>query len=239
MIAIFLLFLQISTAKIERREREWADADNEFMKQTLDMSSRNTEFTPSAELYRVIIDNVVENHDSPYNQLMRKTNDIDIDHFDAVRNHGEIIHEDLNMELRDKVIKIFETKCDELYADSSLNNDLLGQVVRESAILKENMGTVAYRDFLESLAEELTTYANGLEIKPRFPKYTNEDLRLKYEAANRITLKERVVTSNAYDITAFHDALQDRTWWDCRVLVTDRTREFLLKISEEIRVIED
>lgn len=209
------------------------------MKQTEYMNSRNKEFTPSAELYRVIIDNVVENNDSPYNQLMRKTNDIDIDHFDAVRNHGEIIHEDLNIELRDKVIKIFEAKCDERYVNSGLKNDLLGQVVRESAILKAKMGAAAYRDFLESLAEELKTYANDLEIKPRFPKYTNEDLRLKYEAAKRITLKERLVTSNAYDITAFHDALQDRTWWDCRVLVTERTRAFLLKLAEEIRAIED
>lgn len=238
MIAIFLLFLQISTAEIACREHIGLDADNEFMKQTEDMSRRNKEFTPSAELYRIIIDKVVEGHDSPYNWLMRKTNDIDIDYFDAVRNHGDVLHEDLNMELRDKIVKIFEGKCDDRYVYSSLKNDLLKQVAGESAILKEKMGADAYHDFLESLVDELITYANDLEIKPRFPKYTNEDLRLKYEAAKRITLKERVVTSNAYDITAFHDSLQDRTWWDCRVLVTNRTREFLLQLAEEIRAIE-
>lgn len=198
------------------------------------MTSLKKAFTPSAELYRVIINKVVEDHDSPYNLLMRKTNDIDIDHFEAVRNNEEVIHEDLNMDLRDKVVRIFEKKCDERYVNSDLKNDLLAQVAGESAILKEKMGAEAYSDFLRSLGEEITTYANGLEIKPRFPKYTNEDLKLKYEAAKRITIKERLLTSNVYDITAYHDALQDRTWWDCRVLVTDRTREFLLELAEEI-----
>ena len=199
------------------------------------MKSPKKEFTPSAQLYRVIINKVVEDHDSPYNLLMRKTNDIDIDHFEAVRNNEEVIHEDLNMDLRDKVIRIFEKKCDERYMASDLKKDLLVQVAGESAILKEQMGTEAHSDFLRSLAEEIKIYANGLEIKPRFPKYTNEDLRLKYEAAKRITIKERVLTSNVYDITAYHDALQDRTWWDCRVLVTDRTREFLTELADEIQ----
>lgn len=54
----------------------------------------NKEFTPSAELYRIIIDAVVENHDSPYSYLMRKTNDIDIDHFERVKSHEEALHED-------------------------------------------------------------------------------------------------------------------------------------------------
>lgn len=133
-----------------------------------------------------------------------------------------------------KVVNIFEGMYDEQYKKSDLKKSLLGQVFRESSILIEKMGHKAHRDFLESLAEELKAYANILEIKPWFPRYTNENLRLKYEDAKRITLKERVLTSNKYDITSYHDALHDRTWWECPVLVTDHTREFLLGLAEEI-----
>lgn len=234
MITIFLLYLQIYAAEIACRERIGLYADNEFMKQTEDMNSQDKEFSPSKQLYRTIINRVVENEDSPYSLLMRKINDIDIDHFDAVRNHEEEIHENLNMDLRNKVVNIFEAKAKELLCDSGLGETLLRQVKEKSGVVRETMGQQSYEIYLSSLATELKTYADSLEIKPRFPKYTNEDLRLMYEAAKRITLKERLLKSNVYDITAFHDALQDRTWWDYRVLVTNMTREFLLRLAEEI-----
>lgn len=235
MIAIFLLYLQICTAQIASRLRIGLDADDVFTKLTEDMKSQNNEFYPSTQVYRSIINRVVENEDSPYSILMHKTNDIDIDHFEAVRDFQEKINENLNMGLRDKVVNIFEAKAKELLNDSGLGETLLQQVKEKSGVVRETMGQQSYEIYLASLASELKTYADSLEIKPRFPKYTNEYLRLLYDAAKRITLKERLVTSNVYDITAFHDALQDRTWWDCRVLVTNRTREFLLRLAERIK----
>lgn len=198
----------------------------------MDNKDQNKVFTSSAELYRLIIDKVVENPDSPYKQLMSKANDIDIDHFNALRGPGEVMDEKLNMDLRENVVKIFEEKCEDQYIKSELKKRIIENVEEKSDILKEKIGKEALRSYLNSLADELKIYANSLEIKPRFPKYTNEELRLKYEAAKRITLKERILNTNNYDIHAFHEALMDRTWWDCRKLVIDQTREFLLGLAE-------
>lgn len=192
-------------------------------------------FTPSAELYRTIIDQVVEDYGSPYNQLMRKTNDIDVDYFDNLRSASNTIDENLNSELKDKVLRDFEERADVLLENSGLKNSLVNDIVRETSVVKNKLEDDAYNNYLESLAGELNRYAFNMEIEPRLPKITDTDLQEKFEAAKRVTLRERIMQDNIYDVVAYHNALMDRTWWECRRFVVDRVGRFLLELSKSIR----
>lgn len=191
-------------------------------------------FTPSAELYRTIIDQVVEDYGSPYNQLMRKTNDIDVDYFDNLRSASNTIDENLNSELKDKVLRDFEERADVLLENSGLKNSLVNDIVRETSVVKNKLEDDAYNNYLESLAGELNRYAFNMEIEPRLPKITDTDLQEKFEAAKRVTLRERIMQDNIYDVVAYHNALMDRTWWECRRFVVDRVGRFLLELSKSI-----
>lgn len=191
-------------------------------------------FFPSAEVYRTIIDRVVEDFDSPYNQLMRKTNDIDVDYFDKI-NRSQVLDKNLNNELMAKALKDFEKRFDDMLDNGDLEKELLEDVIRKSSIVKENMGDNAYANYLEGLSSELHRYAYVMEFVPRFPKYTDTDLKEKYEAAKRITLREHVMQDNIIDVNDYHSALMDRTWWECRVLVTEHVRTFLLNLSKDIQ----
>lgn len=203
------------------------------------MEKNKSGFTPSAELYRTIIDRVVEDFDSPYNQLMRKTNDIDVDYFDGLRSSSSVLDEKLNDELKSKVLGDFEKQADELLTGSRLREELLDEVKHRVAVVKENMGEEACGNYLDGLSSELKNYSFDMEIEPRLPDCTDSDLQEKFEAAKRITLKERIMGNNIYDVVDYHNALMNRTWWESRVLVTDRVSAFLIELSKEIRKLKD
>ena len=192
------------------------------------------EFTPSTDLYRTIISAVAEDYNSPYKQLMRKTNDIDVDYFEHIRRDTEIMEEELNLELKDRVLNDFKKMADELFIASGLAKGIVDKTQECVFDVKNGLGENACKDYLGSLARELKNYAHGLSVGNIPPKHSLAEIEELYQSAKQITWKERILINNKADIIKFYHALMDRTWWECRVFVENYTRDFLLYIADEI-----
>lgn len=194
----------------------------------------NNKSNPSTELYSIIIDTVVENENSPYNQLMRETNNIDTKYFDKISCDTETLSKELSMDFMDEIIKIFNEKADKLLIASGLGEDFYKRIQTKAIVIENNKGEEESKLFIEQLSKNVKSYAKSMDLNPRFPKYMDSELNEKYEAAKRITIKERILQNNKADVIAFHHALQDRTWWECRYLIVKRTQYFLIQLAKEI-----
>ena len=193
---------------------------------------KNNSFTPSTELCRTIISRVLEVNDSPYKRMMQKANDIDIDFFEDISRDTETLPAELNMELKYKVLDSFKEMSQQLFVESGLEQQLIEMVKESAVVVKNTMGTEAYVDYMHSIANEIFRSAGGLTIEE--PVVADAELRDKFEAAKRITMKELVLRNNKADVIAFHHALMERTWWECRELIAEQTKSFLRRLANSI-----
>lgn len=196
-------------------------------------------FIPSIDMYRTIIDMVVEGEDSPYQQLMRKTNDIDMQYFEGIRRDTEAIPSELNMALMDKVVNDFRKMADELFEQNDLDKQIIQTIKSQTSNVKDTMGEEALQNYLASLSNALRDYAKGMMLKGDGPQFTHLELQEKYEAAQRVTLKERIMKDNKADVIDFYHALMDTTWWECREIVVQRTRTFLQSLADNVRKVSE
>lgn len=189
----------------------------------------------SKNVFRTIIEMVVTGDHSPYNEMLNKAKDIDIDYFENIDRGTNTLSHELNLDLKDAIVDSFEKMADGYYRDNNFGFNIVSMIQREASAIKEKNGVNAYEVFLKSLADDLELYAKGSNIHPGFPKYTNSDVANLYQEARKITLKEFLLGNNGEDILVFYSALMDNTWWACREVIVSKTNSFLLGLSDKTR----
>lgn len=186
------------------------------------------------KLSDTIIAKVIEDIDSPYQQLRRKLKDIDVDYFEDISRDTEKIDTKLSLELKDKICSDFQSWADELLEKSGLKGQLITLVKVRFAEETELQSTDDYECFIEAVAKKIKTYAAQLLQTAETENITEAELKEKYEAARRITLKEKILRNNKQDVIDFYHALMERTWWECGNIVLFRISEFLTSLSNDL-----
>lgn len=173
-----------------------------------------------------VIDEVVHDGNSPYNMLLRKVNDIDVDYFENISRDQEQLSDELSVELKDKVIVQFAMMADDLFVNSTL-------AARLSAVVRDKAeGSSPH--LLECVKEALQQYAaDRLKFIPS-SHATSEELNKKYIAAKELTLAERFLRNNKADVIEFYHALLQATVYECRKLIEERTANFIETLARAL-----
>ena len=186
-------------------------------------------------MFDVIIDMVVKDDNSPYNEMINKTKNIDIDYFEKIDRGVNVLSEELNPELKNIIVGTFSKMADSYYVEGNLELRIVTMIQKEADAIKEKDGTNACENFLNSLAEHLELYVKAPNLHPGFSKYTNKDVVALYQHAKHITITEFLMGNNSEDILDFYNALMDNTWWACREVVVNKTNAFVLGLAEKAR----
>lgn len=187
------------------------------------------------EVFNKIVDVVVEGEHSPYNEMMEKTKDIDIDFFEKINRGINTLSDELNLDLKDKVVDAFSEMADSYFVKSDLEARIITMIRKEAAVIKNDYWPGDNTIFLNGLAEDLKIYASCCGSKDvGFPRYTLDDVMAMYQDAKHVSIKEFFMRDNGLDILDFYSALMDYTWWACRLKVANKTSEFILNLSEKI-----
>jgi len=192
------------------------------------------ELVSSVDLYREIIDRVVSKHDSPFQRMMRKAKDIDLDYFEKVAHGGNRLSAELNMELKDYVVEEFSRMADELFS-KELGRHIIADVLEAAETVFHGEHNNAYVDFIDDISRSLTWYVANEMVTAGQPMFSNDEVRRKYKSAKKITLEEFIKGTNYKDVIDFYTALMDNTWWACRVVAVDRTRCFLTQLADDLK----
>lgn len=178
------------------------------------------------EIIDYVIDEVVRDGNSPYNMLLRKVNDIDVDYFENISRDQEQLSDELSVELKDKVIVQFAIMADDLFLNSTL-------AARLSAAVRDKAeGSSPH--LLECVKKALQQYAaDRLKFIPA-PQATSKDLNKMFIAAKEVTLAERFLRNNKADVIEFYHALLQATVYDCRKLIEERTAVFIETIARAL-----
>lgn len=181
------------------------------------------------KFYNIIMDLVVNDEQSPYNQMLRKTLDIDIDYFNNISRDCETIPDELNFELKEKVVNDFSVMADTLYNDN-LTHAILNEIYKSE---NNNFTPDMHSPLLESIRTAITLVEKW--VNAYSDTYIDQQrLQRLFEEAKRRTLIERLLNNNKADIIAFHHALMDNTVWACKRLIKERTLSYLNNLQEHI-----
>lgn len=188
----------------------------------------------SKELFEKIVSEVMEAPHSPYKQLMKKADDIDINFFEDITRDEDVLGPSLSMELKEAIVRSFQEKADELLNKSELAQSFLNELYWRTDSIKALRGEKTARQELDKVASLLQEYAKQkLQFIPT-PPFTEEELREKFYQAKTITIMEKILRNNEADVIDFHHALQAKTIWECQKVIEEKTSEFLIKLAEKI-----
>jgi len=187
------------------------------------------------QMFNTIIGEMVNSSSSPYQTMMKKTKDIDIDYFEKIDRGVYTISDELNIELKDKVVASFSKMADDYYKDAELETRYVDRIREQADKILATGDTKGCKDFLNGVAGQLEVFVNSSVIHEGFPKRTNAEIEAMYQDARHITLKEFLLGTNDEDILNFYNALMDNTWWACREVVVRKTNAFLMSIAEKVR----
>lgn len=187
------------------------------------------------QMYNQIIGAVVKDDSSPYQAMMNKAKDIDIDYFERINRGIYTISDELNLELKDKVVTSFSKMADDYYTGTDMESQLVCMIKERADGILGSGDVKGCKDFLNSLSGRLEMFVKNAEIHEGLPKYTHADLETMYQDAKHISLKEFLLGTNDDDILNFYSALMDNTWWACREVIVRKTNAFLLDLAAKTR----
>jgi hypothetical protein len=156
------------------------------------------------ELSNRIYDIVVEEVETIYPQFMKRVNDIDLEYFEDIVRDSEEIPEELNFELREKVLDNMKHYAMQLLETSNIKR-------RINAIMQDMNADTARETFVQA-KELIRSYVNASSILNGNSEFTEEELQKMYTDAKKRDLWERLTQSNKSDIIGFHHALMDKTY---------------------------
>jgi len=156
------------------------------------------------ELSNRIYDIVVEEVETIYPQFMKRVNDIDLEYFEDIVRDSEEIPEELNFELREKVLDNMKHYAMQLLETSNIKR-------RINAIMQDVNADTAREAFVQA-KELIRSYVNASSILNGSSEFTEEELQKMYTDAQKRDLWERLTQSNKSDIIGFHHALMDKTY---------------------------
>ena len=171
----------------------------------------------SQEIYHLVVRNV----EAIYPQFMKRVNDIDIDYFEDITRDSEDLPEELNFELRDKVLDDIKQYAIQLLEDTNIK----GQV---AAILQDADEATA-KEAMMSARGEIRSYVDAYSAFNGSSDITEEELQKMFTEAKKRNIWERITQSNKADVIAFHHALMDKTYEQCKDVLYSSIDSFLFK----------
>lgn len=171
----------------------------------------------SQRIYEIVVNEV----DTIYPQFMKRVNDIDIDYFEGIVRDSEEIPEELNFELRDKVLADIKKYALQLLEESNIRN-------RIEAILKDTDPATA-REAFNNARELIHSYLNARSILNGSSDVTEEELHKMYAEAKKRDLWERFTQNNKKDIIKFFHALMNDTYEQCKDVLYESVDPFIFQ----------
>lgn len=184
------------------------------------------------QLSTILFTNIISEESSPYHQMIKKMNDIDIDYFEKTPACTEQLPSELDFQLKDNILKDFDNLADELLGQE-LKSKCLNQLIEEwkSAPNHENENRdVVFEGTLASIKQFATIYFSR---ENPCPKVDEETLQKKYNKAKRRNIFERIGQTNNADVIDFHHTLMYKTVWECKGLIERRVICFIEEILRE------
>lgn len=190
----------------------------------------------SKEIIEAIVAEVINKDGSPYKQMIGKVGSIGVDYFENIEMGNELA-EDLNLNLKEKIVEQFKKMYDELLMETDIVNKVMMDVRAKAAKAISETEKITTDKEVMRVANNLKVYANNrLLFIPEAP-CQESDLKDKYEQAKRITAIEQIMQNNDKDVVDFYRALISRTEWECRDLIERQTSQILKTIAERIEQI--
>ena len=171
------------------------------------------------ELSNRIYDIVVEEVETIYPQFMKRVNDIDLEYFEDIVRDSEEIPEELNFELREKVLDNMKHYAMQLLETSNIKR-------RINAIMQDVNADTAREAFVQA-KELIRSYVYASSILNGSSEFTEEELQKMYTDAQKRDLWERLTQSNKSDIIGFHHALMDKTYEQSKVVLYRCVESFM------------
>lgn len=156
------------------------------------------------ELSKRIYDVVVDEVETIYPQFMKRVNNIDLDYFEVIVRDSEEIPQELNFELREKVLDDVKQCAMQLLEKSNIKR-------RIDAIMQDVDADTA-REAFKQAKELIRSYVDASSILNGSSDITEEELQKMYTDAKKQDLWERIVGNNKSDIIGFYHALMDKTY---------------------------
>lgn len=191
------------------------------------------EKTFGREMIEAIVSEMINKDGSPYKQMLGKVSCVCVDYFGNIEM-GNVLAEELNLELKGKVVKEMETKYKELLAELETMDKVMGKVQTLAAKARIDLGKDVASKELMKVASNLVQYANNRLLFIPEPPCQEEALKEKYEQAKRITVLEHVLQNNDKDVIDFYRALISKTEWECRNLIERQTSQVLRDLAAKI-----
>ena len=171
------------------------------------------------ELSQRVYDIVVEEVDAMYPQFMKRVNNIDVDYFEGIFRDSEVIPQELNFELRDKVINDVKQYAMQLLEEANIKK-------RIKAAL-EDPDTTTAKEALDHAKKLIRSYVYASSILNGSSDITEEELKRMYIEAKKRDLWERIVQTNRNDVIKFHHALMNKTYEQCKDILYESIESFL------------
>lgn len=181
----------------------------------------------SQEIYYLVVRNV----EAIYPQFMKRVNDIDIDYFEDITRDSEYLPEELNFELRDKVLDDIRQYAIQLLEETNIK----GQI----AAIMQDADEATAKETLVSAREEIRHYVYSCSILNGSSDVTEEELQQKYTDAKKRNIWEIITQSNKADVIAFHHALMDKTYEQCKDVLYTSIDSFFRAIETAIMATKD
>ena len=180
-----------------------------------------------------IISEVINKEGSPYKQMLGKVGCVGVDYFENIEM-GNVLAEELNLELKEKVVKELEMAFKQLLADAKTIEKIMDDAMTKAEKARIELGKDVANKELMRVANNLVQYANNRLLFIPEPPCQEDELKEKYEQAKRITVLEHVLQNNDKDVIEFCRALISRTEWECRNLIERQTSQVLKDLAEII-----
>ena len=186
-----------------------------------------------AKIADAITSRIIRDAESPYQRLMKKVNDIDINYFEDLPRDTEQLAPELNLELKEQVKNDFKALTSELLSDTLLEDRLVNAIHQEVEDFKPLLGDAASQTSLKDVMQQV--HNNVVAAVSLLPcKVTEAELKEKYNLAKERTLLEWVMNNNKADVIDFYHALMNRTVWECQEILEEAIIKFVNRLTARV-----
>ena len=165
--------------------------------------------------------------------MLGKVGSVGVDYFGNIEM-GKVLAEELNLELKEKVVKELGMAFKKLLADERTIEKVMDDAMTQAEKARIELGKDVANKELMKVASNLVQYANNRLLFIPEPPCQEAELKEKYERAKRITMLEHFLQNNDKDVIDFCRSLISRTEWECRNQIEMETSQVLRDLAEII-----
>jgi hypothetical protein len=173
----------------------------------------------TSDLGQRIYDVIKEEVDAIYPQFMKRVNDIDLNYFEGVICDSEHLPEELNFEIRDKVLDDIKQYAMQLLEGSNIKTRL--------EVICKDIDSAQSSEVSDYIKDLIHSYVYTHSVLNGSSHYSEEELHKLYTEAKKRDLWERIAQTNKDDVIKFHHALMDKTYEQCKDVMYGCLESFL------------